>query len=700
MLKIVNVHRLVNYLEGFMSRKCICISFFLLFFALSVVYTGSASANSTLNITSSNPGSGQGIAFRQAGQTTWQGGATPYAGSFSNGTQLEIVVPFVAYSTGRNIFSSMDGCDSVSYWSDNPSLTNSIICTVTMNTNKTVTFHYSTISNESMQGDTNIFWQNQATGEIKMWFMNGITKESEELITTLPLQWKVTGVADLNHDGKPDMIIHNQTTGDYYLYYLNGSAIVGGQAAGKVSGNAWNIGAIADLNNDVDQDFLWQNQSEGKGYIWLLGFDDWHGLIVKSGQEFTENNTTAATTSDWNIVGTGDFTQDGYQEIVLQNPTNSSISFWFLNGTTQVQTETLLTGKGDANWKVVGVSDFNKDGKPDLLWRNQSAGDNEVWFMNGTTKTGSSSIDNVADSTWEIVGIWSKPYKLPDTGQTTCYNGEGDIITCPLPGHSLAQDGSYNINPLSYTNNDDGTVTDNNTGLMWQKEDDGQARKWDQAISYCDGSNLGEYTDWRLPSKKELISIVNYGIPYPPGPTIDTVFTNTKLFVYWSSTPYAEYTDDAWSVSFANGVDANYGKSFTEYVRCVRGGQINSNFVNNGNGTVTDTRTGLMWQQDESNDIAWEAALSYCEVSTLGNHSDWRLPNIKELESLTDDTRYNPSIDTTFFPNAQLFFWSSTTEPSFSRDAAWGLNFNAGFVYNSHKSISHYSHVRCVRGGQ
>jgi len=134
----------------------------------------------------------------------------------------------------------------------------------------------------------------------------------------------------------------------------------------------------------------------------------------------------------------------------------------------------------------------------------------------------------------------SDAFKFPDTGQTTCYDLVGNVISCPAPGQPLAQDGSYNMNPLSYTDNGNGTVTDNNTGLMWQKEDDGAAYNWYQASgtfdatynpssqSVCGSLTLGGYSDWRLPAKKELMTIVNYGIPYP-GPTIDTTyFPNTK----------------------------------------------------------------------------------------------------------------------------------------------------------------------------
>jgi len=93
-------------------------------------------------------------------------------------------------------------------------------------------------------------------------------------------------------------------------------------------------------------------------------------------------------------------------------------------------------------------------------------------------------------------------------------------------------------------------------------------------------------------------------------------------------------------------------------------------YVNNGNGTVTDTSTGLMWEvktddgssRDKDNTYTWREALSYCETLDLGGHTDWRLPTIKELRSLVDYTQYNPAIDRNFFPNTvSSNYWSATT---------------------------------------
>jgi len=84
-------------------------------------------------------------------------------------------------------------------------------------------------------------------------------------------------------------------------------------------------------------------------------------------------------------------------------------------------------------------------------------------------------------------------------------------------------------------------------------------------------------------------------------------------------------------------------------------------YMDNGDGTVTDANTGLMWQQGEAGSMNWEDAITCCEGLSLAGYTDWRLPNIKELESITDDSLYNPPIETNYFPEAHTsHYWSST----------------------------------------
>ncbi|MFP4446127.1 MAG: DUF1566 domain-containing protein [Desulfosudaceae bacterium] len=143
-----------------------------------------------------------------------------------------------------------------------------------------------------------------------------------------------------------------------------------------------------------------------------------------------------------------------------------------------------------------------------------------------------------------------------------------------LMGFSLCLAGDF-------TDNGDDTVTDHDTGLMWAKytadtDDDGDVDSndqvnWQDALDWCENLSLAGYDDWRLPTKKELRSIVDYDTSEP---AIDTTyFPNTMSWIYWTSTTDAYNRDNAWLVYFSVGYDGNNLKSNTYYVRAVRGGQ-------------------------------------------------------------------------------------------------------------------------------
>jgi hypothetical protein len=308
-------------------------------------------------------------------------------------------------------------------------------------------------------------------------------------------------------------------------------------------------------------------------------------------------------------------------------------------------------------------------------------------------------------------------FKLPDSGQTKCYQGVDPYgeIECANTG----QDGEYAINPMSYTSNGDGTVTDNNTGLMWQKCSAGQDEttcsgaastyNWYVArgsyhitynklhISICGFLQLGGHNDWRLPTKKELITIVDYS----KVPTYDsTVFPNTSSSSgYWTYTSDVSNPVNAWSVLYAGGIVGNdQAKSEKNLVRCVRGVQTSQALIDNGNGTVTDARTGLVWQKEQQACTSWNDGLSKCNNLYLAGHSEWRVPNIKELESLTDDLRYDPAINTDFIPNLLgVYSLSSTTNTAYPGGVHY-VYFTTGSVGYQSKLGSAY--VRCVSGGE
>ncbi len=285
-------------------------------------------------------------------------------------------------------------------------------------------------------------------------------------------------------------------------------------------------------------------------------------------------------------------------------------------------------------------------------------------------------------------------YQLPDTGQTSGYTS------------TFGEDSDYTINPPAYSydrnseyDTDSVTITDNNTGLIWQRQDDNITRTWADAGTYCDDSTLGSQSDWRLPDKKELASIVNY----QKHPAINDAFFEPKYGPsdrYWSSTTDASNTSIAWSVSFYDSAVGTNPKTNSYFVRCVRGQVSASTLEDQGDSTVLDKKTRLVWQQDPTDDtFTWEAAIEYCEgESELGDKNDWRLPNFRELESITDDSTSDPAIDETYFEETNpSYYWSSTTHYGYT-DTAWYVHFYNGAVGRMHKTDSYY--VRCVRSGQ
>jgi hypothetical protein len=277
--------------------------------------------------------------------------------------------------------------------------------------------------------------------------------------------------------------------------------------------------------------------------------------------------------------------------------------------------------------------------------------------------------------------------KVPATGQTIV-SVSGDNATYS------------NINPMSFTDNGDGTITDNVTGLMWQAQDNGVLMTWSAAGSYCTGLLVGGYSDWRLPSVGELQSIVNYGT-FNPAIT-QTYFPSTAIYSnYWSSTTSVGGLASAWVVKFDTGIAFDFGTASNASTRCVRLGQNQSqSFTDNGNGTITDNITTLMWQkQDTSLTYTWQQAITYCSGLSLGGLGGWRLPNVKELRSIVNVTTYNPAINSTYFPSTQsLYYWSSTYYAANS-NVPWNVHFNNGKV-NADNFASNNFYARCVHLGQ
>jgi len=304
-------------------------------------------------------------------------------------------------------------------------------------------------------------------------------------------------------------------------------------------------------------------------------------------------------------------------------------------------------------------------------------------------------------------------YTIVDTGQSNCYDSDGETIGCPAEGDALyGQDAQYNGAQFAFQNNGDGTTSDLNTGLMWQVTPSSQSFSWQEAVEYAENLVLAGYDDWRVPSTKELFSISDFseGWPYLDTGIFDFAGGDTsKDAQYWASY-YVGLTHggapSAFGVNHATGHIKTYPAEvsglFGNYVRVVRGDAYGINdFGDNGDGTVTDVATGLMWQQADSEiGMDWEEALAYAEGMELAGYDDWRLPSVKELQSIVDYSKspnaistddVDPAIDTDYFDITALptgttayevdygYFWTSTSAyfspQSPGYDYAWYVAF-------------------------
>lgn len=156
---------------------------------------------------------------------------------------------------------------------------------------------------------------------------------------------------------------------------------------------------------------------------------------------------------------------------------------------------------------------------------------------------------------------------LSDSGQSTCYDREGAEISCPAAGQPLSgQDGQYQGTQPSYQDNGNQTVTDKRTGLVWIDSEEGIQRPWKEAVSYCDDLDFSGQTDWRLPTKIELESIVDYSRLF----SAINQFMSCESSFYWTVTPHVTNPDYAWSVFCPDGADHWVHISNDYFVRCVR----------------------------------------------------------------------------------------------------------------------------------
>ncbi|MDQ7786429.1 MAG: DUF1566 domain-containing protein [Thermodesulfovibrionales bacterium] len=330
---------------------------------------------------------------------------------------------------------------------------------------------------------------------------------------------------------------------------------------------------------------------------------------------------------------------------------------------------------------------------------------------------------------------------LPRTGQLLSY----------IPGDDGNVQAGVSWPEPRFTENGDGTVTDNLTGLMWLKDGACLGKKnWAGALNAtgvfnaapaqynCKGYSAA-YTDWRMPNIRELESLINYGVANSSAWLNISGFTNVISAYYWTGTTYPTSTQSQ-VVNLYSGAEAMIAKTKSNYLLPVRATSIGSPYevpesgqavsyapgddgeekagvawpeprvADNGDGTVTDNLTGLMWLKDGAclGKRNWAGALnaiSGFNAASVTYHcngygaaySDWRMPNIRELESLLHYGVADSSLwlNSFWFSNINsTYYWTSTG----SRDLVWSVNMQNAVVASLRKTKTY--NVVAVRDAQ
>ena len=375
--------------------------------------------------------------------------------------------------------------------------------------------------------------------------------------------------------------------------------------------------------------------------------------------------------------------------------------------------------------------------------------------LTGTTWT----IPNVTSTRTATVTFTINTYTInfPQTGQTICYDANGNSIECTGTG----QDGEIQAgvgwqNP-KFLDNSDATMTDTLTGLIWASDGSGPSfgtctggdyKYWDEAINYIDCLNNNFYlghNDWRLPNLNELESLINLAAGNP-SEWLKAQGFKVIGWKYWTSTTYAEHNEYAWYIYIDTGmVDWMY-KGWAGRAWPVRGGQQNEpddtyaaniwktgltqsyyahddgdyrkgvlwpnpRFSEPETAIVKDNLTSIMWTKDANapgpsecnpdTTKSWQSALDYIVCLNTNNYlgyNDWRLPNRKELWSILDRSQFNPAIpaNSPFINMTADKYWVSSYIGNLT-SSAWAINIFDGKLEDSNKNNSHY--VWPIRGG-
>ena len=220
--------------------------------------------------------------------------------------------------------------------------------------------------------------------------------DSVGINTVASSAWEVVGNGDFDGDGNSDIFWRNNSSGQNWVYLMNGASIESSLPVNTVSETAWKVVAVGDFNDDGNDDLLWRHDTTHQVVIYFM-----NGAGYNASQVDLLDGTRPDST--WDVVRTGHYNADDKADIVWHNNVSGQVVIYVMDGATITSKDVVVT-VGDTNWQIVGTGDYDGDDNADLLWRNISTGQNWLHAMSGTS-IGTSTGVNSVPSAWAIINV-------------------------------------------------------------------------------------------------------------------------------------------------------------------------------------------------------------------------------------------------------------------------------------------------------
>jgi len=281
-----------------------------------------------------------------------------------------------------------------------------------------------------------IVWHNSVTGETQIWLMSGSSRVGRATVVDengnvilVRAPWRIVATRDFNRDSHPDILWYNSKTGELQVWLMAGTRIASRASVMNEAGSPvliglpWSVAGGNDFDGDGFADILWHNATTGETQMWLM-----NGVRISRRTTIQDERGAAILVNQpWSIVATDDMNpvRDGAPDIIWHNSVSGETQTWYMNwyfnngcvsvsacGTYRIARRATVFGENNSGpalvgmpFHIVGSSDFDSDGRTDLLWHNETTGETQIWFMIGETIKSRAGVDAVADGGGALVGV-------------------------------------------------------------------------------------------------------------------------------------------------------------------------------------------------------------------------------------------------------------------------------------------------------